>query len=731
MHPAVVDATTVASKPSAPPPVDTTFLETFAKTRGFRLGTPVSPTPTPDGKSVLFLRSGPRDPKQSLFEMDVASGAVREIVSPDALLASPETLSPAERARRERMRISAGGIATFELSKDGATILFALSGRLFVHERATSKTRELPLGKGSIFDPHFSPDGTKVAFVRENDLFVSSVRKPSASRVTRGGSETLTHGMAEFIAQEELDRFRGYTFSPDGTELLYEEADTSKVEKLTIADPSRPEREPDRPAYPRPGKANADVRFGIVKTSGGATRWITWDRERYPYVASFAWHEGAPPTLFVLDRLQRVGELLAVDPKSGATKVLAHEEDPSWINVDPSMPKWVGTSGEFLWTSERSGRLALELRNTKGDVVRTLVSGDEGYQGIAHVDASSRSAWVHASKEPTETHLTKVSLDDASKSPVFPETSGTSVRATFREGARTFVTYDSSAKAWPKRHVRSLDTKDVRELPSVAEVPPRLADVRFESMGKDAVRVAIVSPSTASGDRPGTKRPILDAAYAGPHHQQVVTDVARYAQMQWMADATGAHVVAIDAKGTPNRGRDWERSLAGKLGEVPLDGHVETIRALVAAHPEMDGQRVGVYGWSFGGYFSALAVLARPDVFKVAMAGAPPADWRDYDTAYTERYLGLPKDKAADYDRASLLTHAAKATGEKRPLLVVHGTADDNVYFFNSLKLVDALDRSGRPYEFLPLSGVTHQLAEPTLAARVWGRVATFFRDNL
>jgi dipeptidyl-peptidase-4 len=191
--------------------------------------------------------------------------------------------------------------------------------------------------------------------------------------------------------------------------------------------------------------------------------------------------------------------------------------------------------------------------------------------------------------------------------------------------------------------------------------------------------------------------------------------------------------VAIDARGTPLRGRAWERALAGQLGKVPLEGHVAAIRALGAAHPELDLGRVGIYGWSFGGYLAALAVLAAPDLFAVGAAGAPPADWRDYDTAYTERYLGLPDTAAPAYDDASLLTHArtAHAGSPERPLLVVHGTADDNVYFLNSLKLVDALGRGGKPFEFLPAVGATHQVTDPGENAVVWGRIASFLRDHL
>jgi dipeptidyl-peptidase-4 len=199
-----------------------------------------------------------------------------------------------------------------------------------------------------------------------------------------------------------------------------------------------------------------------------------------------------------------------------------------------------------------------------------------------------------------------------------------------------------------------------------------------------------------------------------------------------VADATGAIVVSVDAKGTPGRGRAWERAILGKLANVPLDGHVAAIQALLASHPEIDGARVGVYGWSYGGYFAALAALRRPDVYRAAAAIAPVTDWRDYDTAYTERYLGLPEANAAAYDEASLLTYARQPPKEhEATLLVAHGTADDNVYFLNSLKLADALARSGRSFRFIPFLGQTHQFATPDAMEAVWLEVAKTLRDGL
>jgi dipeptidyl-peptidase-4 len=709
---------------------DTELVRALAQTRGFRLGAPSHATLTADAKTVLFLRSGPRDPKQSLFEMDVATGDVRPLATPEALLAGPETLSPEERVRRERMRVRTTGFTSLDASRDGREVLVTLSGRVFVVDRASGKARALPTGDGAAIDPQLSPDGTRVAFVRDDDLNVVPVASGRATQITRGGTERVTHGLADFIAGEELDRTRGFWWSPDGTRLLYEEADASKVDVLTIADAFHPDQPAQRIAYPRPGRTNAELRFGIVASTGGPTTWARWDHARFPYVAQASWPKGGPPLLFVLDRLQHEGQLLAVDVASGNTRALVTEHDTAWVNVDPSVPRWLPDGKGFVWASERSGDWQLELRDASGTLVRELLPKGFGYAALADVDEAKRTAVALAGEDPTQQVPWLVDLDGG-RPPTRLSTQAAIVHAHFDEAHSTYVSVEESLASMPRSFVRSLDGATAREIPSLAEGPRELPGVELAEVGEDHERVAIVRPHGFRSDR---RYPVIDAAYAGPHFVVVERSALAFVRAQWIADSTSCIVVAIDARGTPRRGRDWERALHKKLGSVPLDGHVEALRALGARYPEMDTSRVGVYGWSFGGYFAALAVLARPDVYRVGVAGAPPADWRDYDTAYTERYLGLPDTDAAAYDAASLLTRArepAHGPDAARPLLVVHGTADDNVWFLNGLKLTDALSRAQRPFEFMPLAGTTHMLLDPQLSEEVWLRTSQVLRDAL
>ena len=701
------------------PSADPAFLETYAITRSFRLGTPRNATLTPDDQSVLFLRSAARDPKQALFETNLATGVTKELLSPEKLLGGEgEKLSAEEKARRERLRITASGFTAFELSEDGKKVLLTLSGRVFVVDRASGASHEADTGKGAVFDPHLSADGKDVAYVRAGDLFVASLdAKGAEKRLTKGADDDLTHGLADFVAQEELDRTRGFWWSPTGDDLLYEEVDSKKVEHFTIADPAHPEKAVDRSPYPRAGKVNAEVRFAIVSKKGGKPTFVEWDRKKYPYVAQVVWK----PThlvLHVLDRLQQNGALLEVDPKKGTTRALVEEHDDAWINVDPTMPK-ILSDGSFLWSSDAGGNYALELRDLNGKLLRALSS--DGYRALVGVDPKARVAYFTASPEPTERTLWATPLDGGKARKL--TAGGTFLASAMGPLGTVFVGYEgdrTGKRAWV---ARAVDGKKQTPLPATAE-HPTLRAIQFLTVGEDALRVAVILPSTY---QKGQKHPVIDAAYGGPHHQQVTDDGAGYARDQWIADATGAIVVRIDAKGTPARGRAFERAIKDKFATVPLEGHVAALQALAKMLPELDMDRVGVYGWSFGGYYAALAVIARPDVYKVGVAGAPVVDWRDYDTAYTERYLGLPDAQPHVYDANAVTTYVAQPSVH-RPLLVVHGTADDNVYFLNGLKLVEALAKAGRPFQFLPVTGMTHQIASPAHGTLVWTRAVEFLK---
>lgn len=718
-------ATAMPPKTAPPTGPDPTFLRTFAETRAFTLGYPSHVTPSPDGKTVLFLRSPARVPSLGLYEFDVATGMTRELVTPDQILqGAAEVLSVEEKARRERMRITTRGFTTFQLAEDGARILLPLSGRLWIYERATGKVNAVTDGKAPTLAPQLSRDATEIAYVKAHDVHVVSTKGGAERAITRGGTAEVTHGQAEFVAEEEMGRHAGLWWSPDGKSIVFEEADHQGLERFAIADPARPERAPDVFPYPRPGKANVKVRLGIARVGARALPpvWIKWDAARYPYLARVVWKEAkAPLCILVQSRDQREEVLLRVDPRTGRTAALLVEKDDAWVGLDES-PRWLPDGSGFLWATDRAGPRALELHRPDGKLDRVLVA--EGFLGIAHVAADSKSIVAHTGT-PVESTVMRVGLD-GSPAQALTDQAGEH-GAVFAKNGSIFVVTHTATGELPSTVVRRADGTRVADLPNVAEEPPFSPHVWIRKVRGASGRTYFAATVQPRSFDPKKKYPVIVDVYGGPGSLKVRNDLRSYLLDQWIAD-NGAVVVAIDNRGTPRRDRDWRVAIKNDFSGVTLDDQVDALQALGKQMPYLDLARVGIVGWSFGGYLAALAVMKRPDVFKAAVAGAPVVDWKDYDTHYTERYLDLPDKNPKGYDESSLLTHAPKLT---RPLLIIHGTADDNVYFFHSLKLSDALLRAGKPHDVMPLAGFTHQIPDPVVRERLSQRIATFLLGHI
>ncbi len=712
-------------EPPRPTPkrIDTTFLAQYAATNKFTLGRPTSFKVSRDGALVYFLRSTARSFSRDLYVYDVVAKTERVIATAAQLLSGgTENLSAEEKARRERMRSTARGIATFELAKDGKRLLIPLSGKLYVVDATSGQAKELIDAGGYANDPSLSPLGDKVACVRNGDLYVIDIATNQQTRLTTTASETISNGLPEFVAQEEMDRFRGYWWSPDGKSMVYQETDTRGMDRSYIADPSKPDHPPQSWPYPRPGRANASVRAGIVDIRGGATRWINWDSGVFPYLVSVTWDDGAPLLIAVQNRAQTDLKLYEVEQGRGATRELLTENDDAWVNIAQSVPRFYDKGRKLLWISEESGAPVLEARETSGAMLKELTKAALGLHELVSVDEAAGHVYVLASDDATDKRLFRVPLDGGDATAVAATRGKES--AAFTEGAPVFVHSQTLEDGSARDVVRKLDGSEVGVIASVAEQPPLMPKLELTRVAEHDLNAVIVRPRDFAA---GTKYPVIVHVYAGPHNRIVDRVPRSYFLDQWIAD-NGFVVVAIDNRGTPGRGRVFERVIKKDLITVALADQVAGLQALVKKYPELDGSRVGIYGWSFGGYASAHAVMQRPDIYKAGVAGAPVTEWRDYDTHYTERYMGLPDENPEGYAATSVLTYADKL---ERPLLVVHGTADDNVYFAHSLKLANLLFRAGKPFELLPLLNFTHMVPEPEVTTRLYEKVVDFFQRSL
>ena len=703
-----------------------TCFQTLAATRSFSLGQPTHAVPTPDGRSVLYLRSGPRDTHLGLYQYQLESHQERAL----ALPAAAEHLSVEEKARRERARMTLTGITDFALSEDGHRILVSQADKLSTIDLPDATQKPVP-GAGWIA-PRLAPDGSAVAAVRDNDLHVVDLATGHDTRLTTGGSDIVTHGLAEFAAAEELDRLDGSWWSPDGQFLVYEEADSTGVEKHFIADPEHPSAQPVEFRYPRAGTANAKLRLGIIPRAGGKTVWIDWDHNAFPYVARVMWPKGGKLTLVLLPRLQTAEAVFSVDPATGHTTRLLTETDTAWINLDPQhgiglgsakpLPYWLADGSGFLWAGERGGIWQLELRHADGSLDHAITPRTLPFLGLNDVDEATGSVVVTANPDRLGSAVYRLNLAGGAATPIAAEP-GLHEAVSGENQHAILAVRNTNADGTADTAILDHSGKTLATLPSRAETPAFIPDVKFLTVGKLGLDAAVLHPRDFVA---GKTYPVVLSVYAGPTVKVVLRAPRAYLENQCLADE-GFIVVSVDGRGTPGRDRDFERATKFNLIDLPLQDQVDGLQALGHLFPEMDMSRVGVTGWSFGGYFTAMATIRRPDVFRAGVAGAPVVDFADYDTAYTERYLGLPQTNADAYRVSNVLTYAANLS---RPLLIMHGLTDDNVYFENTVKLTQSLIAAGKPYNLLLLPG-THLLPDPVLRARVDEARAAFLSAHL
>jgi len=695
-------------------------LVAAAETSNYRLGRTVPLAVTPDG-SVLFRRTPGRARRADLFELD-KNGHTRELIKVDQVLATAdEHLSAEERARRERSRTQTSGVVDLSVSSSGARVLVPLGQRLFVLERASGQVRELQPGPGFPFDPQLSPDGKHVAFVRDSDLWLLQVDGDAPPRRLTKHEPDREYGSAEFVAQEELDRKSGYVWSPDSQMIAFQRTDAREVDTLYVSNPRHPEQEPTPFKYPRAGRPNAKVDLGIIAIRSGAQpRWVQWD-PALPYMAKLLWPKNSPLQVLALSRAQTEQALIAIDHNTGTTRELLRERDETWLNLTPGSPNWLPDGSGFLWLHEDNDGYALEQRGSDGALVKTLLPGSFGARSIAAAETSS--AIITASRDPREQHVFRVSLQG--EQPPQQLTAAGGVNTVLAGQGIAALSTEPRAGGFRGEAVHADGRR--YELPNLVEALALVPNTQLESVEIDPKLPPLYASITRPRDfDPKRSYPVLVKVYGGPHAQLVLDSKNAYLLDQFYADA-GFIVLRIDGRGTPNRGREFERAVLEDLISVALADQAQGLQALFARHPELDRTRVGIFGWSFGGYFSTMALLLRPDLFHAAVAGAPVTDWALYDTAYTERYMRTPQDNPAGYAHTSALTHASKLS---RPLLLIHGVTDDNVHFAHALALIEALYAQGKAIEVVALAS-THMVVDPRQSVAREKLQLEFFRKNL
>ncbi len=692
---------------------------------------------SPDGSTVTFLLAEPGTLHQRLVAVDVDTGAMRAIATPGEDVAEDD-LPLEERLRRERARELAVGVTRYAWSVRADRLLVPMRDGLWVLDGIDGEPRRVVAATeatGPLLDARLSDDGTRIGFVADDEVHVVPADGGEPVPVTQGAAEAgRSHGLAEFIAQEEMRRAYGFWFSDDAEWIAFCEVDESAIPIYRIVHQGSDEvgagAQEDH-AYPFAGAANATVRVGVVAADGstaGAPVWLDLgctgigdDR----YVARVDWSPDGAVVVQIENRDQTRLDVVRFDPTTGSGELLLRETSDVWINLHDDL-RFL-PDGSFVWASERSGFRHLERRDPNGDLDVVLTSGDWVVTAVAGVGAGA--VWFTGTRESAlERHLYRVPLDGSAAPERVTTESGLHRAAVHATSGAWCDTWSTPAQppltVVHRANGSSTTVHDASDDPALDEFelhPPEERIVVADD-GTE-LHAAVYRPATPA------PHPTIVSVYGGPSAQMLTRSwgVTVALRAQYLRDQ-GFCVAVVDNRGSTDRGIAFEGHLHRRLGTVEVDDQVALVRSLVDAGIT-DDQRVGIYGWSYGGYLSALCLARRPDVFRAACAGAPVTGWDGYDTHYTERYMSTPAENPDGYEQAAVMTHVAGL--RDRSLLLVHGLIDENVHFRHSARLVNAMIRAGIDHELFLFPDERHVPRAEADRSFMEDRISAFFRRTL
>lgn len=643
---------------------------------------------------------------QQVYGLDIETGEIQILIAPPGEGISEDDLSPEEVLRRQRLRLLATGITIYQSVKNSQRILVPIMGNLYIYEGSDQPLREVySVGDNpTVQNPRLSRDGTLIAYVQDAEVYVLAVDGGDSQQITQGARGTgKTNGLAEYIAQEELARYDGYWWSPDNRHIAYTEVDETHIPAYRIMHQGKAttgEHAQEDHRYPFAGEANAIVRLAVVPVDGGEPVWMDLDYDKEIYIARVFWWSADRLGAEILNREQTMVDLVAFDITIGDRTSILRETSSVWINRY-DRPMTILNDGSFVWTSERSGFNHLYLYAANGELVRQLTDGEWMVDEIISVDRKNRQVYFEGNRQhPTERHLYSVSLDGAEICQITSEPG--MHNTTIDHGHRHFVDVHDSLDTPPTVTLRSLaDGAVVQTIHHPADPRLETYDLQAPELVSLENRVgvtlygALFRPPERFGPGP---YPTVIHVYGGPHPQLVANQwrVTSALMLQYLREQ-GFLVFRLDNRGSARRGLEFEGAIKNRMGTVELDDQVDGVHWLVE-RGLADPERIGIHGYSYGGYMTLMGLAKAPDVFKVGVSGAPVTAWDGYDTCYTERYMGTPQSNPEGYAEGSPLNFVDNITGK---LLLIHGMLDENVHFRHTARLINALMEARKAYDLL------------------------------
>ncbi len=701
---------------------------------------------SPDGSRVTYLKGKADDKNRlDLWEYNIHDGQARVLVDSKALAPKQEKLSDEEIGRRERQRTAAlSGILEYTFAPAGDAVLFPLNGKLYYCQLATKKQKavvEFIDTQGFATDATVSPAGGTIAYVRDQNLYAYDIAAKTEKALTSDGGGAIKNGMAEFIAQEEMDRSTGYWWAPDGRHIAFARVDESPIKVTERFEISADNVATFAQRYPTTGGPNVLIKLGVIDIKTGAVTWMDLGADPDIYLARVNWlPDGKTLAVQRESRNQRKLDLLFADIDSGNARTVLTETSNTWIDLNDEL-SFLKKSHEFIWASARDGYTHLYLYGTDGHLIRQLTAGnwvvdDFRKRAVMGIDEKTRTVYFSATeKSPTERHLYSTSLDTADPHQVHRITQEAGVHGiSMSPDARFYIDNFTSSSQPPQVSLRAAD----------GAIKAWLLENRLDAQHPDAPYLAdnsipeIGTLTAADGQAlyyqlfkplhfdPAKRYPAVVDVYGGPGVQRVVNNWHGNLFTQILTRA-GYVVFTLDNRGSAHRGTAFQNPIHDRMGVIEVADQVQGARWL-GAQSFVDPKRIGVWGWSYGGYMTLNLMFKASDVYRAGVSGAPVTDFALYDTHYTERYLDRPQDNAAGYAASSVLPYAKDLKG---PLLVMHGMSDDNVLFLNSTKLFRRLQDLSKPFDVMVYPGAKHGLMRQNDGRHGYKMIKRFFDENL